>query len=304
MEVDVWHRRLATAISDELNLRDRETQELRDLVCVGNRGSDRVWGPVVASEEDAARWRVATETVLAAIGSVQERAAEARRRLERPPTLGKRLWWRLQRGGLHRTYKEHRSALEHEARQAYRAYRDAAGDLTTYVEARDREEAEARREREARLRAERLAAVQDAVEGAGWAYRLTKEDHQRQMLIWISAVERLRHEERGDARRNMTARQMQEAVEEERARDPYVWIAWREKTRKAMQEWHEERTGETLHSYSRPEPVVKVWAALTGVVVKPYVSRPGRLKKTRGERPDRAERPDRGYGPSSTYWGP
>ncbi|MFI6076214.1 hypothetical protein ACIA5C_32180 [Actinoplanes sp. NPDC051343] len=286
MEADVWYRRLAIAISDELDLRDRETRDVRDLLCVTSRESGRVWGPVVAPEDDAARWRAASETVIAAIGSVQERAAEVRRRYQPPRTLGKRLWWRLRRSRLRRAYEDQRSALEDEARRAYRAYRDAAGDLTDYVEARDREEEEARREREARLRAERLAAVQDAVGGAGWAYRLTKEDHHRQMLIWISAVERLPGEEHGDARRNMTARQMQRAVEEERARDPYVWIAWREKTRKALAEWNQGQTE------------VQTWQRLTGVVLETYVFRPGELEEMR------ARRPDRGYGPSSTYWGP
>jgi hypothetical protein len=293
MRVDVCYRKLWEAIPIVvLNLRDEEIEQIRQLFCVEFEHRDFGFdgGRVTATADDAARWRAATEAVVAAVGSVTERDWEARRRLYPPHQFWKRLRWRLRRERLRRDYEEQRTALEAEARGAYRAYRDAAADLTDYVAAWRERLAREQREREARRRAERLSAVRSAVDGAVWAYRIADRAGHRQVLIWLPAIERTERHEPAGAQHGLTARQVQEVIEAERARDPYTWIGWKDTTGKAMVEWHAgDSTGDAK---------VNAWAALTGVVVEPIVWRPGELEEVR------ASRTNRGYGPSSNYWSP
>ncbi|MFF5228053.1 hypothetical protein [Dactylosporangium sp. NPDC000521] len=303
MDVDVWYRELRMTVGTYvLNLHDAEIEAVGRLYCAssGNRPPRHDDGRVPAPAADAARWRAATETLLAALQSVEERDREARRRLHPPyqfwKGLGWRLRWGLQRARLQRDYEARKAALEVEVRAAYRAFRDDAGDLTDHIAAWRERWAREEREREARWRAERVAAVREGVDGAVWTYRIGDHGGHRRVLIWLPAVERGDGAERGAVVRGLTARQVQKMIEERRGRDPYLWIAWREATGAAMREWHEDEArpggGERL------APDVAAWAALTGVVVEPIVWRPGELEALR------ASRPSRGYGPSSSYFSP
>ncbi|MEV0136044.1 hypothetical protein AB0H83_47355 [Dactylosporangium sp. NPDC050688] len=297
MDVDLCYQKLWEAIRTVvLNLRDDEIEEIRELYCVDldNRGTGFRAGRLKAPAQDADRWRAATQTVVAAIRSVQERDWEARGRLSPPYQIWEGLRWRLRRGRLQREYDAQRVALEDEVRAAYRAYRDAAADLTDHVAAWRERQAREQQEREARRRAERVAAVQEGVDGAVWAYLLRDYAGHGQVLIWLPAVDHADEDEGGDARHGLTAREVQQVIEQERARDQYVWIGWKETTGEAMAEWHTDRAGERAPGDAR----VRAWTALTGAVVEPIVWRPGELEKLR------ASWNNRGYGPSSNYWSP
>jgi hypothetical protein len=292
MDVDVWHRKLWEAIPVVvLNLRDDEIEQIRQLCCVDveRRGGARVRAP----QADAARWLAATEKVVAAVDAVAKRDLEAYGR-QFPPFepwqgLAWRLKWGLRRDQLRREYEEHRAALAEQVRQVYRAYREEAGDLTAYVAGWRERQAREQREREELAKAERVAAVRDAVAGPVWAYVIGDYATHRRMLIWLPAVEH-RDEETGDVRRGLAAVQVQQAIDDERAADPYLWIRWKPATGTAMKEWH--------GGDERADVQVKAWAALTGSVVEPTVWRPGELEELR------KSRTGRGYGPSSNYWSP
>src|SRR3954469_18427315 len=101
MDVDVWYRKLWEAIPIVvLNLRDGEIDGIRQLFCVDfeSRGTGFDGGRVSAPAQDAARWRAATEAVVAAVGSVEERDLEAQRRLYPPYQFWNGLRWRLRWG--------------------------------------------------------------------------------------------------------------------------------------------------------------------------------------------------------------
>ncbi|MEV4140640.1 hypothetical protein AB0J72_51810 [Dactylosporangium sp. NPDC049742] len=299
MDVDVWYRKLRMAVGTYvLHLHDAEIEAAGQLYCVspGNQPSGSDDGRVPAPAEDAARWRAATEAVLAALGSVEERDRAARRQLHRPDQAWQGVWWGLRRDRLHRDYEVRKAALEVEVRAAYRAYRAEAGDLTDHIAAWRERWAREERERAERSRAERVAAVREGADGAVWTYRIGDHGGHRRVLIWLPAVERGDGDERGAVVRGLTARQVQKMIEERRGRDPYLWIGWREATGTAMQEWLEDGGGPA--GGERLAGDVRAWAALTGVAVEPIVWRPGELEALR------ASRPSRGYGPSSSYFSP
>ena len=301
MDVDVWYRKLWEAIPIVvLNLHDDEIDEIRQLFCVDfeSRGAGYDGGRVWAPADDAARWRAATEAVVAAVGSVEERDREAERRLYPPyrfwSGLRWRLRWGLRRDRLRREYAEHKAALADEVRGAYRAYRAAAADLTDYVAAWRERLAREDREREARWRARLVAAVREAVDGAVWTYGIGKDAGHRRMLIWLSALHHSDAYGYDPVHGGLTARQVQTAIEEARAKDPYVWIAWWGTTAEAMKEWHAELSRGSPGA--EPADEARAWEALTGVLVEPVVWRPGELEELR------ESRTNQGYGPSSNYW--
>lgn len=294
MEVDVWYQKLWEANRSTLvGLRDEEIEQARDLFCVDfdNRGTG-FGGRVTASQEDAARWRAATQAVVAAVQSVHDRDWAARNVLFPPQRFWKRQAWRVRRERLQQEYQVQRAALVGELRAAYRAYRAAAGDLTDHVAAWRERWAREQREQEARWRAERLAAVQEGVEGAVWAYRIRDYADRQQIMIWLPALERSDDGEPAGTRGGLTARQVQDVIDDERARDPYVWIEWKDPTGEAMREWHVDLTG------AKAGREAAAWATITGVTVEPIVWRPGELEKLR------SSRSSGGYGPSSNYWSP
>ncbi len=132
------------------------------------------------------------------------------------------------------------------------------------------------------------------VDGPVWAYLVRDYAGHGQVLIWLPAVEPHEEPQGGEVRRGLTVHEVQRVIEQERSRDPYVWIGWTERTAEAMRDWHTDRAGERAPGDER----VTAWAALTGAVVDPVVWRPGELEQLR------ASRANRGYGPSSNYWSP
>ena len=304
MDGYVSYRQLWEAVPVRgVKLDDDEIERIRDLASVDldeDRSRYSSENRVAAPQADVDRWRAATEAIVAAHESVESRANEAYHRQWPPRAFGPRLAWRLRylfdRGRVRREYEDAIAALEVEILDAYRAYRDAAGDLTEHIETQRRRKERERRATEQRERVDRAAAMREAVDGAVWACQVNEVAKWRLLMIWLPAIGRSDVDARDDARLGLTASQVQEAIDRERELDEYIWIKWGYQTGKAMTEWHAARDGKSAGAddrYIRDQELA--WQALTGVLVTSVKLRPEELRDSRGPG---------GYGPSSNYWSP
>lgn len=114
-----------------------------------------------------------------------------------------------------------------------------------------------------------------------WAYGLRERTSTdpRYFEIALQTVSELR-DPRSRVRTGLTLEQVQAALTEERASDPYIVVRWASETRLTLEEWHQGGS------------VEGAWQQLTGVLVDPW---PRITEQSRAQRT---------YGPSNTYFSP
>jgi hypothetical protein len=311
MDAYVWHKKLWEAMPVRIvKTGDHEIEQIRNLDSVDldedrSRRGYSTEHRVAAPQADVDRWRAATEAIVSAHKSVETRAIEAYHRHGPPRAVGPRMVWQVRylfgKGKLRRKYENTIAAVEAEILDAYRAYRDAAADLTEHIETERQREKRERRAKEQRERVERAAAMREAVDGAVWACQVDEDRSRRTLEIWLPAIGERDVVAHDDPQLGLTARQVQEAIDRERELDEYIWIEWGFQTGKAMTEWyaaHDHDAADVDDRYAKDEELAEdeelAWQALTGVLVDAVKLRPEELRDSR----------TRGYGPSSNYWSP